>query len=86
MSDRISDTRLLEIFQTRTCTGLPADLCHRAYGATRRLLAARDWSDILVPVAQLPDGRFAILAYGKWVIVFVWVPGQGARELALQRV
>jgi hypothetical protein len=86
MSDRISDTRLLQILQTRACPGLPGDLCDGAYRAARRLLAARDWGDILAPVAKLTKGHFAIHAHGKWVIVFIWIPGQGARELALQRV
>lgn len=86
MDPRILDPRLLEILETRTCPALPGDVCDRAYGAARRLLAARDLCDILCPLAQLDDGRFAIAAWGKWVIIFVWIPGQGARDLALQRV
>ena len=86
MSDCIFDPRLLEILETRTCSALPGELCDRAYSAARRLLAARDLCDILCPLAQLDDGRLAIAAWGKWVIVFVWIPGQGARNLALQRV
>ncbi len=54
------------------------NLCGRAYSATRRLLAARDWSDILAKVALFSGDRFAIHVHGKWVIVFAWVPGQDA--------
>lgn len=86
MKDRITDARLIEILETRACPALPGDLCDRAYGAMRRLLAARDWNDILVPVARLPDGRYAIRLLGKWVLIFCWIAGQGARDLALQRV
>lgn len=86
MYDRISDSRLIEILDTRTCPALPGEVCTQAYGAMRRLLAAREWNDVLVKVAALPDDRFAIHVLGKWVLVFTWIAGQGARELALQRV
>lgn len=86
MTCRICDARLLEIHQTRACPDLPADLCACAYSAARKLLAARDLSDIFVPIAKTPDGLYAIRAYGKWVIVFNWTPGLGARDLALRRV
>jgi hypothetical protein len=85
--DCIDDPRLVEILTTRACSGLPADLCSSAYRVLRLLLAARAWSDVEVftQIAALPDGRFAAPAHGKWVIVFEWLPGSGARNLALQR-
>ena len=72
--DRIVDPRLHEIFETRACPGLPADVSRTAYRLVRLLLAARGWSDVDVftRVAKLPDGKFAVPVAGKWVITFSW--------------
>ncbi len=86
MNTRITDARLLEIVESRDCPDLPAELCHLAYRAARKLLAARQWGDIFAPVAQFPDGHYAIHVHGKWVLAFQWGPGNGAWDMSLRRV
>lgn len=85
----INDPRLDDILATGTCTSLPADVCAAAYRVTRLLLAATTWGDVQLfrrRLAHLEDGRHAIGVTGKWVLIFTWYPGSGARDLALQRV
>jgi hypothetical protein len=84
--DRVVDPRLVQILATRGDPSLPADVAERAYRLARLLLAAHEWRDITVFTMPMPCGdRFAAPVVGKWVVVFVWVAGAGARDLALQR-
>lgn len=86
--DRVADPRLVQILAAREHPDLPADVAHRAYRLARLLLAASEWRDLSVftdPQPRGPPDSFAAPVLGKWEIVFTWMPGSGARSLALQR-
>lgn len=84
----ITDPRLLEIYESRTCHGLPPEVCHIAHRKSRLLRAATSLADIDVftPLGQLDDGRLVAPLHGKWVIAFDWTEGVGASDLTLQRL
>ncbi len=85
---RIIDQRLLDICSTGACADLPAALWPPARKLASLLLAVRAIEDIdlFTRLANLADGRLAVPAWGRWFIVFNWIPELGAKNLALQRL
>jgi hypothetical protein len=86
MTHRISDGRLLQIYQTGACLDVPRPVWRPAFVVAERLLAAADWRDLFMPLASLAEGRFAAHAYGRWVVSFAWAASARAHDLALERI
>jgi hypothetical protein len=87
--DRFMGDRVAEIYQWRLAQGIEEHLSIAAHRLLNRLVAATSLQDVDTygPVydwANAP-GRLGIQVEGKWYLTFIWVEGQGAFEIQLER-